>query len=48
MKHHVVTELSPEVVVAFKDFQVVSLDVEGVDLSRAGTSFHCFCRFGCF
>jgi hypothetical protein len=37
MKHHVVTELSPEVEVAFKDVQIVSLDVEGVDLSRAGT-----------
>jgi hypothetical protein len=33
----VVSELSPEVIAAFTDAQIVALDVEGVDLSRAGT-----------
>ena len=32
----VVSELSPEVIAAFEDAKIVALDVEGVDLSRAG------------
>ena len=32
----VVSELSPEVMAAFMDAKIVALDVEGVDLSRAG------------
>jgi hypothetical protein len=36
MKHIVVSGLSSEVEAAFKDVNLVALDVEGVDLSRAG------------
>ena len=36
VNHHVVSELSSEVEAAFKDVNLVALDAEGVDLSRAG------------
>ena len=38
----VVRELSPEVEAAFADVQIVALDVEGVDLSRAGNKIIVF------
>ena len=38
----VVSELSPEVEAAFADVQIVALDVEGVDLSRAGNKIIVF------
>lgn len=38
-KPQVVSELSSEVEAAFADVRILALDVEGVDLSRAGCSF---------
>ena len=38
MQPIVVSEMSPEVEAVFEDAREVALDVEGVDLSRIGTT----------